>query len=136
MAAGLLRKRLADEGMAERHKITSAGVYALDDRPATQHAIDVMAERDIDIADHIAHTLNAADMAESDLILVMSQRHKVSIHSTWPQYDWKVHRLSEMAGKRRDVADPYGDAIGAYRDRAEEIARYIDEGLEQILKLA
>jgi protein-tyrosine-phosphatase len=136
MAAGLLRKRLRDEGLAERHKITSAGVYALDGRPATQNAIDVMAERDVDITDHVAHTLNAADMAESDLILVMSQRHKVAIHNTWPQYDWKVHRLSEMAGKRRDVADPYEEPVEVYRDRAEEIARYIDEGLEQILKLA
>jgi protein-tyrosine-phosphatase len=135
MAAGLLRKRLADEAL-DHHMVTSAGVWAVDGRPASEHAVTVMAEHGADITAHIAHTLNAADVAEADLILVMSREHAVAIRHTWPQYGWKVHRLAEMAGKRRDVEDPYGQSVEVYRACAAEIARYIDDGLERILDLA
>ncbi|MBN1658078.1 MAG: low molecular weight protein arginine phosphatase [Anaerolineae bacterium] len=135
MAAGLLRKRLADGGL-DHHTVTSAGVWALDGQPASEHAVTVMAERGIDITAHIAHTLNAADVANADLILAMSREHTGAILNTWPQYGWKVHRLAEMAGKRRDVEDPYGQPVEAYRACAAEIGRYIDEGLDRILQLA
>lgn len=134
MAAGLLTKRLADNEI-EHHTVTSAGVWAVDGRPASEHAVTAAAEHGADITAHIAHTLNAADVAEADLILVMSREHANAIRNTWPQYEWKVHRLAEMVGKRRDVEDPYGQSLDAYRTCASEIARYIDDGLERILEL-
>lgn len=136
MAEGLLRQRLAQEGLAGRFEVSSAGVWAVDDRPASENAVAVMAERGIDISGHIAHTINAADVAEADLILVMSREHAQMITATWPQYDWKVFRLSEMTGKRKDVRDPYGGPIKEYRSCADVIARYVDEGLPRILELA
>ena len=57
MAVGLLRQRLSQEGLASRFKVLSAGVWALDDHPASENAIAVMAERGIDITDHVAHTI-------------------------------------------------------------------------------
>ena len=45
MAAGLLRKRLAEEGLDARHQVLSAGVWAVDGRPPSENAIAVMAER-------------------------------------------------------------------------------------------
>jgi protein-tyrosine-phosphatase len=136
MAAGLLRQRLSEEGLDARHQVLSAGVWAVDGRSASENAIAVMNERGIDITDHIAHTLTTDDVAEADLILVMAREHARVIHSTWPQYGWKVHRLSEMAGKRQDIQDPYGDPIEEYRACADAIARYIDRGFQRILELA
>ena len=136
MAAGLLRRRLAQENLKDRYQVQSAGVWAVDGRPASENAVAVMAERGIDIGDHIAHTINAGDMSEADLILVMSREHSQMIRNTWPQYGWKVYRLSEMAGKRQDVDDPYGGPIEEYRECADVITNYIDRGLERILELA
>lgn len=136
MAEGLLRQRLADEGLADRHRVFSAGVWAVDGHPASENAVAVMAERGIDIGDHVAHTINAGDVAEADLILVMSRDHARMIHNTWPQYDWKIHRLSEMAGKRQDVDDPYGGPIEEYRACADVMEAYIERGLDRILELA
>ena len=135
MAMGLLRKRLAEEGLDGRHHVESAGVWAVDGRPASEHAVTVMQERGVDIRDHIAHTISAGDMAEADLILVMSRDHAQMLRNTWPQYNWKVFRLSEMVGKRQDVRDPYGGPIEEYRDCADTIDEYIDRGLERILEL-
>ncbi len=134
MAAGLMRQRLAQAGL-NHHQVASAGVWALDGRPASDHAITVMAERGIDISDHIAHTVTADNMAEADLVLVMMRDQAQVLRNTWPQYDWKVRRLSEMAGKRQDVSDPYGGSLEEYRACAEAIERYLDEGWPNILKL-
>ena len=134
MATGLLRQRFVQKGLA--HTVSSAGAWASDGQHASDHAVTVMAEQGIDITDHVAHTLNASDVAEADLILVMAREHATLIRNTWPQYGWKVHCLAEMAGKRRDVNDPYGEPVEAYRACAAEIARYIDDGLERILELA
>jgi len=135
MAAGLLRQRLADEGL-DNLQVTSAGVWAADGQRASENAIAVMAERGIDIGDHIAHTITADDVAEAELILVMGREHAQMIRSTWPQYGWKIHRLSEMAGGRQDVPDPYGGSIAEYRACADTIASYIDRGFQRILELA
>jgi protein-tyrosine-phosphatase len=136
MADGLLNHRMAQEGLDERHQVRSAGVWAVDGRPASENSVAVMAERGIDITDHIAHTLSAEDMAEADLILVMSRDHKQMIRNTWPQYDWKVYRLSEMVGKRKDVRDPYGGPIEEYRTCADTISDYVERGFQRIVKLA
>jgi protein-tyrosine-phosphatase len=135
MAVGLLRQRLAEEGLDTSHRVASAGTWAVDGYPASDYAIAAMAERGIDITDHIAHTITASDVAESDLILVMSQEHEQVIRNTWRQYTWKVHRLSEMVGKRRDIPDPYGAPIEEYRACADTLADYIDQGFERILAL-
>jgi protein-tyrosine phosphatase len=135
MAEGMLRHRLAQEGLSKRHRVASAGVWALDGQPASEHSITVMAERDIEIDQHIAHTITANDVAEAELILVMSREHQEIIGSTWPQYAWKVYRFSEMAGRRRDVRDPYGGSIDEYRACADTLEEYLERGYNRILEL-
>jgi protein-tyrosine-phosphatase len=136
MAQGMLRQRLSEEGLDANYRVLSAGVWAVDDNPASANAVDVMAERGIDITGHIAHTITANDVAEAELILVMAREHAQVIQNTWPQYRWKVHRLSEMIGKRKDVQDPYGGSLKEYRACADTLAEYIDGGFQRILELA
>ena len=135
MAVGLMRRKFASEHLEAQHRVFSAGIWALDESSASENAQAVMAERNVDISDHIAHTITANDVAEADLILVMSQEHADMIRNTWPQYDWKVHRLAEMSGKRKDIHDPYGRPIEAYRECADIISDYIDRGFARILTL-
>jgi protein-tyrosine-phosphatase len=136
MATGLLRQRLAREGLDGQYTVRSAGTWALDNRPATENAVEVMAERGVDIGDHRARSLTTADIEEAELILVMSREHEQMIAHVWPQYKWKVYRLSEMAGKRRDVEDPYGLPLEEYRTCADVIDGYLERGFARILELA
>lgn len=136
MAAGLLRQRLAQDGLDKRYTVQSAGVWAADGQPASANSVTVMTERGVDISDHRAQLLNANLVAEADLILVASREHQQMIANTWPQYRWKVHRLSEMAGKNRDLEDPYGGTLAEYRACADTIAGYLQRGLDRILELA
>jgi protein-tyrosine-phosphatase len=136
MAAGLLRKRLAEEGLGGLYQVVSAGVWATDGQPASDNAIAVMAERGIDISDHTACSVTAGDVAAADVILVMGREHAQILRNTWLQYAWKIHRLSEMVGKRQDIQDPYGGPIEEYRACADVIADIIDRGVQRILELA
>jgi protein-tyrosine-phosphatase len=135
MAEGLLRHRMIQEGLDSRYKVASAGTWGVEGSPASENAVAVMAERGVDIAQHRARTVTGGQVAEADLILVMSREHQRLLENTWSQYRWKVRRLSEMAGKRRDIQDPYGGSIEEYRACAGIIADYIDQGLEQIVEL-
>jgi protein-tyrosine-phosphatase len=136
MATGLLRQRLEAEGLGSSHEVVSTGTWALDDLPASPNAVTVMAERGIDISQHIAQTITAEAVAGADLILVMSREHAQVLQNTWPQYGWKVHLLSEMVGQRRDVRDPYGGSLQEYRACADTVARYIEAGFQRILELS
>jgi protein-tyrosine-phosphatase len=136
MAAGLLRQRLAEEGLDTDYQVISVGVQAEDGRPVSKNAMFVMAERWVDITDHVARAITAEDVARSDLILVMAREHEQVIRQMWPQYAWKVRRLSEMVGKRQDVKDPYGGSIEKYEESANVLSDYIREGFERILELA
>jgi len=135
MAEGLLRQRFQDEGLGERHQVTSTGVWASDGHPASANSVTAMAEQDIDIAGHSARTIIAHNVNEAELILVMSREHAQMIKQTWPQYKWKVYLLSEMVRKKQDVSDPYGGSLQEYREAAKVIATYIDNGFERILEL-
>ena len=134
MAAGLLRQRLAVDKANARHRVLSAGVWAADGEPASENAVAAMAERGIDISDHRSHSLTNEEVAEADLILVMTREHARLVRQTWPQYAWKVYLLSEMTGKRRDVKDPYRGPIEEYRACASTMSRYIDDGLPRIVQ--
>ena len=136
MAEGLLRQLLVQEGLDSKYPVASAGTWGVNGNPASENAVTVMAERDIDISSHRARTITSSDVAEAELILVMSRQHLLLLESTWPQYRWKMHRLSEMVGKRKDVSDPYGGPVEEYRACAELLAGYIEQGLDKIMELA
>jgi protein-tyrosine-phosphatase len=56
------------------------------------------------------------------------------VRAAWPQYAYKVRRLAEMAGRRRDIEDPYGKSRRDYRETADEIDRYLRTGWDAILE--
>lgn len=136
MATGLLRQRLAEERLDDRYEVRSVGVRALDGQGASRNAIIVMAERYVDITQHVARTISAEDVERASLILTADEQHAELIRQTWTHHAWKVHRLSEMAGKRQDIKDPFRRSLQKYKVCADTIARYIDEGFEHILDLA
>jgi protein-tyrosine-phosphatase len=136
MATGLLLQRLAEERLHNRYEVQSVGVRAVDGRRASRNAIIAMAERYIDITEHIARTITAEDVESANLILTADEQQAELIRHTWTHFAWKVHRLSEMAGKRQNIKDPYRGSLQKYEACADTIARYIDEGFECILELA
>lgn len=102
--------------------VASAGTTSVGGMAASEGAMWVMAERDIDLRAHRSRTLDDAFAGGVDLIVVMTARH----------HDDVVRRFPDLAGRvtllrpdGEDVADPYGSALDDYRRARDEIATAI-----------
>lgn len=135
MAMGLLREKLHKEGLEGEYRVHSAGVWGLESQPPSPYALQMMAQRGIDISDHRSHDLTPEDMEEADLILTMERGQAEAISLEFPQHTHKVHLLSEMIGRHYDIRDPYGSPLYEYRQCAAEIERLIEEGYPRIMQL-
>lgn len=136
MATGFLRERLRRDGRPDDVQVRSAGTWTMDGYPATDHALQVMAERGLDISGHRSHLLTERDVEGADLILVMTQNHREAIEAEFSQARGKTYLLSEMVGKSYDILDPYMAPLAAYRRCAGELENLVEEGYEKIVALA
>jgi len=99
MAEYLLKQQYPDL------KVESAGISGLIGHPADDKAKLCMQRLDIDMSPHIAKRLNAEQLKQADLILVMSHNQQKHIEQTWPFAKGKVFRLGHWQNK--NVPDPY-----------------------------
>ncbi len=121
MAEALLRKALQDMNDVT---VSSAGLGALVDYPAAEHAEVLMAERGLDISGHVARQLTPELVHASDLILVMESRHKRAIDDEDATARGKVYRLCEWRDK--DIPDPFRQS----RETFEETLLLIEQGVQ------
>jgi protein-tyrosine-phosphatase len=132
MAEVLLEQRLEREGLTG-WEVESAGTWTVDGAPASRYAIQVMAERGVDIATHRSRQLHRVLLEQADVVLVMTQGHAEALRLEFPDQADKVFLLSEMKeGQRYDIEDPYGKPLEVYQTCVEEIAALIDEGFDSI----
>jgi protein-tyrosine phosphatase len=134
MAAILLRKRLADRlgcqiGELEDRGVVvaSAGLNAYGGGPAAPEAVQLMAERGLDLADHVSQPLSDRLARHADIIFTMTRSHREMLLAQWPDAASRTHLLSPEG---RDVADP----IGGSREVYAACARQIDDSLQQHLE--
>ncbi len=102
---------------------SSAGLGALVGNAADDHALALMAERQIDLSAHRARQINAQLVSSHDLILVMTQRQKDSLEKEYPSARGRVFRFCHW--QQADVADPYQQDRAAF----QTALTFIDEGV-------
>ncbi len=137
MAEAMLRQRIEQKGI-RGVRVSSAGTWGLEGEPAAKHAVDVCSERGIDLSGHIARRLNPAMIRGSDLILIMEMEHVQAVLDLVPDALDKTKMLSRYGSGDsrfdREIPDPYGRPKKAYVSCFEEIERYVNNLLEEILK--
>lgn len=136
MAQALFSKALADNLGSEVDQlvdlgyiVSSAGVMAAIDQPASQEAVNVCRELKLDISQHRSKGLSEKLILESDVIFVMSQSHKDRIVSFYPEVASKCNLLLNNA----DIPDPYGGDEDLYRKCALKINEAVHIRLGEIL---
>jgi protein-tyrosine-phosphatase len=135
MAAGLLYEKLIREDMADQVRVRSAGIWALEGRPASAYALQVMSEHDLDITAHRGRNLTQADVDEADLVLAMTRRHADIIVRDLKRTEGKVHLLAQMVDSAYDILDPYGGSLADYRRTAHELQDLIERGYQRIISM-
>lgn len=135
VAEGLLRDRLQKRALTD-WTVSSAGTWAQVKRGASQNSVIVMDDRGLDISNHQSQMVEAHHLRQADLVLCMETGHAEALRAEFHQYAPKIHLLTEMAGRNYSVSDPYGQSLNAYKLMANEVEEIIDEGLDEIIRLA
>ena len=131
MAEALARKIARRRGI-ENLNITSAGTNAWDNVPATDEALLVGMEREIDLTGHRARKLTPTIVSEADLIFVMTPGHVEQVKQLGGR--GKVHVIDEYASgtTNQGVADPYGGDLEAYRHTADVLEAELEKLFDRL----
>lgn len=133
MAAALLARLLEARGLA--WLVESAGVLGHDGDPAEVEARDAMAHMGMDINRHEARTLTDELAERAALLLAIDSGTALVLRSRFPEAVARIHTLGELAGRPRDIPDPFRMQIGAWMTYAREIETLLTAALPHIVAL-
>jgi protein-tyrosine-phosphatase len=131
MAEALAGKIAARRGL-EDINVSSAGTNAWDNVPATDEALLVCMERELDLTGHRARKLTAAIVSEADLIFVMTPGHLEQVKQLGGR--GKVHVIDEYASGTANlgIMDPYGGDLEAYRHTADMLEQELEKLFDRL----
>lgn len=132
MARAIAERELKKRG-AGFVEAVSAGTCTLAGLPAADNAIAVMHESGIDLNEHRSTELDRKLAEEVDLILTMTWSHRQAVLDICPEASEKVYVLSEYAGLKGDVADPYGLGLDIYRRAADQLETLVSLAVDRLL---
>lgn len=93
--------------------VFSSGIGALVGKPADPTSVKLMTEKGIDLNNHCAQQINTVLVSNSDLILVMEQKHVTVVQSKFPEARGKVHLIGKW-NDNQEVPDPYKKSEEAF----------------------
>lgn len=138
MAEGAMRVLLEGRKI-DYIDVLSAGTGAVPACPATLYAVEAAKTWHADISKHRSRPLSTELLEESDLILVMTPSHYLSIASMSPESKKKIYLLKKFPEPGDDgdgVADPIGGSLDMYNHTFLEIGEELGRILPDIIELA
>src|SRR5262245_44983013 len=133
MAAALLRRVLDQHGY--RCGVGWAGVLGHDGDPAEIEARETMNHMSLTIDDHQARSLTDDLVDGAALILAIDSGTALVLRARFPAATARTHTLGALAGRQRDIPDPFRMQIGAWITYAREIAGLLEAALPRIAEL-
>lgn len=135
MAHHYMQKRVKDLNIEDNFLISSCGVYACSGEKATQNAIFVMKEYDVDMENHRATNIADTNIEHYDYIITLTTRHKEQIRYFYPKLGDNIYTLREFVDDKeiyKNIDDPWGLNITVYKDCALEIVEKVDKLIEKL----
>lgn len=131
LAEGFARRIAKRRGLTDV-TISSAGTNAWERGPASDGALLVAMEREVDLTGHRARVLTPEIVSEADLIFVMTTAHLEQVKQMGGR--GKVHLLDAYAsgGESEGISDPYGGDLSAYRDTADALEGYLEKVFDRL----
>ena len=125
MAECAFKDMLKKEGV-EGVEVESRGVVAAVGKPMSENAVKALEKKGIPVKkDHVATQITTDDILGADLVICMTERHKMRLGNL-P----KVFTLGQLTHSI-DVADPFGGDEATYEKCLDEILK----DLEKLLPL-
>jgi protein-tyrosine phosphatase len=131
MTAAMLRRMLDERRVAAL--VESAGIIGHDGDGPTSDAVATMDQMGIDIADHIARSLSDELASQAAILIAVDAGVARVARARFPSAADRIVVLGELAGRTRDIPDPFKMQIGAWLTYASEIERMLRGALPRIL---
>lgn len=153
MGAAILGDLLQKEGLAATYRADSAGTSAIAGQPASPEALQVMAERGLDLSRHASKAVSPELAGSARLILTMTRRHRDELTNLYPAAADRTYTLKGYASgapgpqprdasqpgvesrETEDISDPICRGLEAYRQAAGEIERAAAGVVERLRSL-
>lgn len=116
MAAAIMNKIAVENDLDVR--IESAGLFAKDGEPASSEAVEALKKYDIDLSDHKSKQITPELIEKSDLIVTMTEAHKMLLQDFAAD---KTCTLCELADMEGDIDDPFGGDLEDYEKTADKL---------------
>lgn len=132
LAEAIARKVAIERGLLDVEAI-SAGTSAHMGAPASDGALLVGMERNMDLTTHRAQTLTRELVQGSDLVLAMGPHHLERVEALGGS--GRAYLLSDYASHGasvRPISDPVGAELDVYRATANELEEEIRRVLDRI----
>src|SRR3982751_659890 len=132
MAEAIARKIAIERGLADVEAM-SAGTSAHENAPASDGALLVGMERNMDLSLHRAQTLSREIVRDADIILAMGPHHLERIEALGGS--GRAYLLADYASRGaslRAISDPIGAELDVYRATADELEEEIRRVLDRI----
>ncbi len=133
MAAALLRRLL--NARSDDWAVESCGVLGHDGAVAEVEARDTMVHMGLDIGEHQARSLDDDLAARAALIITLDRGTALVVRARFPAAAARTYSLGELAGRARDIPDPFRMQIGAWMTYAREIEGMLQAAMPRIVEL-
>lgn len=133
MAAAVLQRLCRDQGRP--WSIASAGLLGHDGDPAEPEARQAMLAQGLNIDQHRARSIDPAILADSRLLICIDSGTAQALRIRFPAVADQVWSLGDLAGRKRDIPDPFRMQIGAWLTYAEEISTLLRAAMPRIRAL-
>jgi protein-tyrosine-phosphatase len=131
MAEALLRHHLTLAG--HDIDVASAGTLGWGTQPATPYAVEVLAERGVDLAGHTSRKLTRAMIDDADMILAMTRTHAWAVAAHDEEAAARTFLLDEIVHLAEQAGARGGELLGAWiaeldsRRPPDRLGRAVDE---------
>lgn len=135
MAEVLFRARIVKNQLEDTMMVSSAGLAAMPGSSASKNSCLAMQAKGLVLENHLARQVTEQCIASADLVLTMTQGHKMAILNGVPRAKGKVFTLAEYAGEAVDVIDPFGGNVAIYEASAKSIDKYLEKIWPKVVAL-
>jgi len=138
MAEYLLKSELKKNGITG-YSVSSSGLSAFPNMPASQNAILALAELEIsEIKNHRSRYLSPDSLTKSDYIICMTEYIKNSLQINHPEFYNKLFTLKNIDKSNQEgnpnINDPFSGNLEDYIECRDEILDCIKKIIEKIKK--
>ncbi|PDV98631.1 low molecular weight phosphatase family protein [Candidatus Chloroploca asiatica] len=131
MAAAMLRRLLGEQGLP--WDVASTGIVGHDGYPAEPEARSAMMILGFDLDTHCARSLTPELVAQARVLLAIDSGIARVVRMRFP--DAVTVSLGELAGRARDIPDPFRMQVGAWVQYGNEIVMLLQAGLARLCQL-